>query len=209
MNPLFISGIGRSGTSALLKSLAQHSKVVEPRKLGEAPFVAAFLEFLQNYEDASPNSDYNKKNYCLESEAQKEIFRDLLVRIQCGLDPADFSDDSVWIAKTSLPEHTYSKAEELFSAVRCVHIIRNGIEVVNSAKKFDGFKSLTFEALCRRWSGNIESCRFLFDKPGATQIRHDHLVSDPVTTYKNAFAAIGLPYDDKPAAWTSSNLFNS
>jgi len=38
-SPLIISGIGRSGTSALLKALANHSEVFRAEKIGEAPFV--------------------------------------------------------------------------------------------------------------------------------------------------------------------------
>jgi len=47
--PLFVSGIGRSGTSAVISSLAKHKSVVEPHRIGEAPIVGHFINFLIDY----------------------------------------------------------------------------------------------------------------------------------------------------------------
>ena len=72
--PIFVSGIGRSGTSAVISSLARHAEVVEPNRIGEAPFVSAFLRFLQDYEDKSPHREYNLANYQLAPPERADAF---------------------------------------------------------------------------------------------------------------------------------------
>ena len=70
--PVFISGIGRSGTSAVIKSIAEHKEVVKPERVGEAPFVGHFVSFLHEYEDVSHAREYNLKNYQLGEEQRAE-----------------------------------------------------------------------------------------------------------------------------------------
>lgn len=209
VKPIFVSGIGRSGTSAVLASLAEHKSMHNYPRVGEAPFITSFLNFLVDYEDKSPNAEYNKKNYRLSDSERGNAMADFMVLNQCGRKLEEESEKKFWITKTSLLETSFEKAEEVFGEVRCVYIMRNGIEVINSARKFVGFKNLTFTEHCKRWMDNIEYCRYLHGRPLCAIVEHGKLVKDPVATYRKIFEEIGLEDDPAPANWIASNLFNS
>lgn len=208
--PIFISGIGRSGTSAVIKSLAEHQSVVKPERIGEAPFVAHFINFLMDYEDNSSGSAYNLKNYQLNAERRAEEFSRLCSMLQYGRDiNQPISEGEHWIAKVSLHEEAFNKARSVFGTVRVVYVMRNGIEVVNSARSFPGFAHLNFEQLCQRWVDNIEQCRYVHTQDGCAVIKHHELVDEPEAVYAAVFKKLGLPQDKGPANFIATNLFNS
>jgi len=208
--PIFVSGIGRSGTSALLTSIAEHPSVIQKHRIGEAPFVSAFLNFLSDFEDTSVQRDYNRKNYRLEHKQRSAIFGDLITLIQSGkLLRGEEYKDSYWVAKVSLSESAYKKAIELYSEVRCVYIKRNGVEVVNSAMNHPGFKNLTFGEQCDRWKESLVACSYLSEQSLCSIIKHDQLVNDPVGCFERVFKDLKIPANPAPASWIRTNLFNS
>ncbi len=210
MKPLLISGIGRSGTSAVISSLATHHEVLTPNRIGEAPLINEFISFLMEYEDESPNREYHLKNYQLDRPERAKAFSDMLIKCQYGIEniPEDASS-KFWIAKVSLNQVQHKKAEEIFGDVSTVYVMRNGVEVVNSALSFHGFADLTFEQLCRRWVDNIAASQYLFSAKNCSVVRHDQLIADPVSVYKRVFSEVGLSDDDAPADFIGSTLFNS
>jgi len=210
VTPLLISGIGRSGTSALLKALAEHKEVFSAVKIGEAPFVSSFLNFLVEFENRSPMVDYNLANYRLNEEERKISFSNFIMSNQCG-SKLDLNEPGkkFWIAKTSLSKPAYEKALELFDEVRIVYIMRNGIEVINSARNFSGFSNLSFEEHCQRWKGNIEGSEYLFDLPMVSVVKHDQLVANPQATFQSIYKDLKLSDDTAPADFINTNLFNS
>lgn len=208
--PIFISGIGRSGTSAVIKSIAEHKDVVKPEKIGEAPFVAHFINFLKEYEDKSGDREYNLKNYRLEKAERAIEFSRLLSTLQYGKDiNVDEIEGQHWIAKLSLPEDSFQKAQDIFEEIRIIYVMRNGVEVVNSAKSFEGFANLNFKQLCQRWADNINQCRYVSENKGCATIKHHELVQDPHGVYQNVFDQLGLSRDDAPADFIHTTLFNS
>ena len=208
--PLLISGIGRSGTSALLKALALHSEVFKANKVGEAPFVSAFLNFLAQFENNSPMVDYNLQNYRLDDQDRRKTFAELLIMNQCGKQlELDGSDKKYWIAKTTLGIEAYAKAQEIFGDVRIAYIMRNGIEVINSARNFSGFSNLEFMEHCQRWKTNIESSEYLFGYPKVSVVKHDEMVAEPQKTFERIFSQLEIKQDQEPAKFIGGNIFNS
>lgn len=209
-SPIFISGIGRSGTSAVISSLAEHRQVVAPDRVGEAPIVQHFLTFLCEYEDRSPQREYNLNNYQLEAPERAKLYSSLISSLQYGKDVSDAPDsEKYWVAKVSLSQDTFDKALEVFGGLRIIYVIRNGVEVVNSAKHFQGFADLSFEELCRRWSESIVELRYLMDKENCAVVRHDELVSDPQKVFDDVYEKLGMESDSAPAEFIDSTLFNS
>ena len=211
VKPIIVSGIGRSGTSAVLSSFNTHKSIIEIPRIGEAPFITAFLDFLIEFEDKSPAADYNRKNYRLSEESRREAISEFLMLMQCGIpsDSVNDSENKYWITKTSLVQESFEKACELYGEIRCVYIMRNGIEVINSARKFVGFKDLSFKQQCKRWLQNLEECQYLQERPLCCTIKHDELVKEPDQVYRSIFQALDIPHDDAPSKWISENLFNS
>ncbi len=208
--PIFISGIGRSGTSAVIKAIAEHADVVSPERVGEAPFVGRFISFLREYEDSSPARDYHLKNYQLDGLERAEQFSRLLAMLQYGV---DISRDEVagkhWVAKVSLCEEDFDKACQIFGELRCIYVMRNGIEVVNSARSFSGFADLSFEQLCQRWVNNLAQCKYVGHRSNCAVVRHDELVVNPDMVFERVFAKLGLAQDSAPATFIGTNVFNS
>ena len=208
--PVFVSGIGRSGTSAVIKAMAQHKDVVTPERIGEAPFVGHFVNFLHEYEDKSPAREYHFLNYQLDEEERAAQFSKLLAMLQYGKDiSGEEYEGKHWIAKVSLAEDAFEKSQSIMGGVKCIYVMRNGVEVVNSAKSFHGFADLSFEQLCTRWVTNIEQCTYVHSHAQCAVIRHHELVAEPKKVFNQVFEQLGFQADDAPAEFIATNLFNS
>jgi|GEM_PF-747211 len=208
--PIFVSGIGRSGTSAVIKSLSEHKDIVKPDRIGEGPFVSHFIKFLVEFENRSSERDYNIRNYQLDEEQRATEFSRLLSMLQYGKDIfVSEQNEKHWIAKVSLSSESFQKALEIFKDIKIVYVMRNGIEVVNSAKSFKGFSHLTFDELCSRWVDNIKQCRYVHTSPNCAVVRHHELVHDPEEVYRGVFDTLRMSQDTAPAEFISTNLFNS
>jgi len=211
MQPIFVTGIGRSGTSALLKCLVYHQDIIEPKVLGEAPFIGHFVNFIHNYENGT-DRDYRLKNYKLGKEERAAAFGELLYKLH--IEPADKSEannaqSNYWPAKAFPNRKNYSAFKNIFPNMKMMYIMRNGIEVVNSTRNFHGFSNLTFEDCCRRWAGSIQANNFLENRADVAFIKHHDMVTDPVGVLGNAFESIGMANDPKPGEYIKSNIFNS
>jgi len=210
LQPLFISGIGRSGTSALLQAMSEHPSVCKTDRIGEAPFISSFLNFLVQYEDTSANASYHHQNYRLTEEDRLDSFSDFMIQNQCGNNIIRKNPDQIfWIAKTSLGKLAHHKAEEIFDEVRTLYIMRNGIEVIHSARNFPGFAHLNFKQLCQRWSDSFNCCRFLTKTPRSAVIKHHDLVNNPIDTFDYVYSKLQMEYHPAPANFISSTFFNS
>jgi len=210
ITPIFVSGIGRSGTSAVIKALSKHKNIVAPSNIGEAPFVHHFLEFLSEYEDRSNSKEYNLKNYNLAESDRVREFSRLMALVQYGVDVYKKENEGkYWIAKASLTLDQKNKADHVFGHSKIVYIIRNGIEVVNSARSFSGFKDHTFEGLCYRWADSLKKCAYIKKCKDCAVIKHDELVSDPASVFEHIFDSLQLDFDDAPSKFIETNLFNS
>lgn len=208
--PVFVTGIGRSGTSALLKCLGQHKDFVAPKAFGEAPFIDNFARFLRNYEDEDSLRNYNLASYKVDAAERYRIFAEMIFRLHSvPVDSGRAQQALYWAAKTSLRAATFDKFHSIFGDFKVIYIIRNGIEVVNSSRHFAGFKSLEFAGLCQRWKTSLESNRFLEAAQNCAVIRHQELVADPAGTLAGAFLRVGLPQDAGPAEFIAQNVFNS
>ena len=209
-SPVFVSGIGRSGTSAVISALSEHANVVSPNRIGEAPLIQEFLNFLRDFENESPYSDYHLENYQLEKADRIKLYSSMVSSLQYGFDVSQApAEQQYWIAKVSLSEENYLKALEVFGDVKVIHVMRNGIEVVNSARHFEGFSDLSFEQLCNRWTRNLDSCQYLTGMENCSVIRHDELITDPHKVFANVFSELNMPLDDAPAHFIKTTLFNS
>lgn len=209
-SPIIISGIGRSGTSAVIKSVAEHADVVKPNRIGEAPFVMHFINFLMDYEDNSSAKEYNMANYQLDRGQREAEFSRLLAMMQYGIDiTAEEIEGLYWVAKVSLSEEAFLKMQSVFNDVRVIYVMRNGVEVVNSAKSFDGFSHLEFEQLCKRWVNNIKQCHYVHSSDRCAVIKHHDLVRDPHETYERVFNELSMENDSAPGDFIKTNLFNS
>lgn len=211
MQPIFVTGIGRSGTSALLKCLVYHKNVIEPQVLGEAPFIGHFVNFIHNYENGD-DREYRLKNYKLDSDGRAAAFGEMLYKLHIApknKKAAALASAKYWPAKAFPNRKNFKAFQGIFPDMKMMYIMRNGIEVVNSTRNFHGFSSLTFEDCCRRWAGSIQANSFLEDRSDVAFIKHHDMVTNPVEVLGDAFVHIGMARDAKPGEYIQSNIFNS
>jgi hypothetical protein len=212
LTPIFVTGIGRSGTSALLKSLLSHRQVLRPKVLGEAPFIGHFTAFLEAYENDPGNGSYHTKNYKISEPERLAAFRRLIEQLHVvPEDPRQRGDETVryWPVKAFTRQEHFAKFKQLYPSPKILYIIRNGLEVVNSTRRYHGFKHLSFKAICKRWAGSITTNAFLEAEPSCAVILHHELIAEPAATMRKAFARIGIDHDDGPGEFLASNVFNS
>lgn len=210
--PIIVTGIGRSGTSVVTHALPAHPQFVRPKELGEAPFLGRFARFLQEYEDDPVYRTYHLESYRAAPQERSRLFNDLMFRLHVDpADPAQLDDPQVryWVAKAFPEEASFAKLGEYFPAARFIYVIRNGIEVVSSARRWPGFAHLPFAALCRRWSSALELNRFLETAPGVAVIRHEALVADPHGTMARTLETLGIAPHPGPGDFVASNVLIS
>lgn len=208
--PLVVVGIGRSGTSAFLKAFGEHPEFVRPRVFGEAPFIDKFASFLVEYEDASSIREYNMANYKIGPVQRYRQMSRMIYNLHVVPEDRDQAKSArYWACKTSLRPENFGKFKQLFRDLKVGYIIRNGIEVVNSSRHFEGFKAREFEALCNRWKGSLVRNRFLEDESCCAMVRHQDLVSDSFSTFDELYERIGLSQDNGPPQFIKENVFNS
>lgn len=207
--PVFVTGIGRSGTSAVLKALGEHPDFALSSAFGEAPFIHSFMQFLAEFEDGPRATDYHRKNYKVDERTRGRIFRRMLTALHAPASKEEPERTAYWTSKISIRKETVGKFELVFPDFRVLYIIRNGIEVVNSSRNFAGFSALDFEALCRRWNGSLESNRFLECRADCAVIRHEDLVRDPQAVLGAAFERLNVAPDPAPARFIAGTVFNS
>lgn len=203
-NPIFIVGMGRSGTSVLLQAIGKHPKIIAFP--GEAPFLtsiggnASLFDPTLNQE----NADYYRSSLKVDLDyLQAELAR-------IGLEAAggrhfgirhyaktawhskNFSIKNHWSAKTFPSEKVAKGILNVYPNAKFIYIVRNGIEVVHSMTKFHGFRDKEFKHHCQMWSDSVDKYRYLTRHEQAIFVRHEDLVNSPVDFFSSLFAFLEL-----------------
>jgi hypothetical protein len=205
--PLFVVGSGRSGTSILCEALASHPTVSPKANIGEAPFIAKFFDFLADYEDSKWHVDSYRSNF---KERQELIFN-LLFRL---------SSDSTYTPKRStgcthwVSKYIYCTPKNFNTSVHyfdsfAINIVRNGIEVIDSAMNFSGFSHLTFEEHCLRWSDQVMTFNFLDTHENGLTIKHTDLVRNTSDTFEKIYQRLDMEFSEFPINYIRQIIFNS
>jgi len=235
-NPIFVAGIGRSGTSVLLKALVQHPLVLP--SWGEAPLIRSFGE-LAGYLEYSEHRDYYREslnvpedyflaqlrrlcfeyvvgaNYGLGRHAEYILGRGQAARQRDGLGPfikgildrvPSTFGKRHWCAKMLPRVNEYHGLLRLYPGAKVVYIVRNGLDVVHSRTRFHGFRNLPFESHCYTWTESVEDYRHLVDAEASMLVRHDRLVADPEGFLGEVYDFTGLTYERGPIDFVKNTM---
>jgi hypothetical protein len=217
LSPVFVVGTGRSGTSVLLRGLSLHPEILPA--LGEAPFLRDVGELVNTLE-FSVASDYYMKNLNVSKRYLRRHLRRLCFEYVHGPYYGLGGEEGAWrggrklagarrwCAKTFPEESGYRGLRQLYPNSKFVYIIRNGIEVVHSRTRFEGFRHLDFDAQCRAWADSIGYFGYLNDAEAAISVHHENLVGDPESLFRAIFDFIGVGFDEAPVQFVSKNLMH-
>ena len=208
--PLVIGGIGRSGTTILLRAVAKHKHVYDP-PTGEGAFFQRFFNFLYKAEENMPARDWMMRNYRV-GEENRGFFMLRMIRDMQSPDIRNANTRGLryWPIKGSLPLAPIRKLYELDPKARYIHIYRNGISVVHSASKFHGFEERSFEEQCERWKLGMERMEEIMNQKDIVITKYEDLDADPHKEFKRIFKEAGLEHDDNPAHFfAGTHIFSS
>lgn len=215
-HPIFIVGVGRSGTTALFNGLIRHPHVLGARV--ELPFVSYLGPILRDYEDHR-DREWLMNSMSVSKEYLHDQFRRLAFEVAVGrcnglvsrlknLARGDFHilSKRFWCAKTYFDFDGYQGLKHLYPDIKLIYMIRNGCGVVQSRTKFESFKEREFAEHCQEWTDGVAKYRFVSHVESSVQVRHEDLVDAPEEVYKAIFECAGLTHHEAPAKFVRKTL---
>ena len=154
---LFLSGVGRSGTTALRRSLGLHEQVYYNGLENNA--VQDLIEV------AMRNCTLPTRKRCM-AIGQREynlLFRNLIHKLIWPED--ERSDRPVYMAAINPQANQLDYMRQVFPGCKFVSLVRNGIEVVSSRMKYPSFAAASFSAHCQVWNRSAEVHRWASCNP--------------------------------------------
>jgi len=211
LNPVFIIGSPRSGTSILARSLAHHSQLWASKE----PRILADLYGYGRLEEAL--------------KAAKWFLEDLNVKrdeflAYLGLGTNTFFTDSSqgkrWIDHTPDCAFMGDVLVDMFPGASFIHILRDGRRVVNSMVHFFDVPSNRLAAppwgshfgkACQTWRDHTEAAMdFCARRPErCLTVVNEELVAAPVEGFRQVLQFLDTPYEEGPANFFRTNRINS
>jgi hypothetical protein len=189
MNPVFVVGAPRSGTSMLHWALAQH-----PRLWGsaESDFICTLGEAANRaFDDGTRFGEYH---WLLKEEVSRDEF---LSFMGSGLDALyrSRSGGLRWIEQTPHYIFHYATLRAMFPGARFIHIIRDGRHVVTSMQETFGW---SFSHSMAIWKSSMEAGSEINarDPEDFLQIRYESIVTRPEEALRRLFDFIGEEFHD-------------
>jgi len=202
--PLIVSGVGRSGTTALRMSLGIHSDIAYNRS--ENNIIMDILE------TGLHNCTYHSRKASMQMSQGKydKVFRNLLLNVLYPRPPLTISPPKRWMASSDINPRLVGYLPQLFPNVRIVYLVRNGIEVVSSRMVFEGFKEQPFEWQCEVWAKAEEMVRWGVEQDNFYLIRHDSLLDRESIShvFTDLWTWLGLKNDPRCADALSTETYH-
>lgn len=207
--PIFIVGVGRSGTTLLRLMINQHPDIVIPH---ESWFVAELLDLLPQDRALSPAEVERAVDYITGHQRWRfwaldpEALKQRIARLQ---DPtlaalidtvfrqvADAADKPRWGDKSPLNTEYIDRIHALFPSARFIHIIRDARDVAKSYKRLGWHGAFLFRN-ASWWDGRvrtaIEMGRAL--PPSLyMQVRYEDLVLHPERELRSVCRFLGIAF---------------
>jgi hypothetical protein len=217
-NPIFIVGGSRSGTVALLMAMGKHKHILSTPS--EDPFITDVGGMVHALEYCSEvEKDYylrtlrisheyiykSLRRLAMESALGKHYGLKQLVKQAVGSEGKLFQK-RFWCTKTFPSELVAQGLLKLYPGTRFIWILRNGVNVVHSRRKFPEFRELSFENHCQHWAESIMRFSYLFRLSESIVVRQEELADDPDKIFRRIFNHIGISYDPRPTEFALTHL---
>lgn len=217
--PVLITGVGRSGTTALAAALMRHPAVYDGGpEVHEAPWTRDLGSLVYRFhDDDNPvGRDYYRGTLAVGLDDFHRRLRALALQmgygdtVQAGepADPAAAPDPAWqrWVLKCPADRREAVGLLHLFPHVRFLYIVRNGYDVIESHRRFPNFAHLSFEQICVRWAEGYDRFCYAPELERSMRLRQEALVLDPAGMLGEVFDFLGLTNDPAPAQYAASTL---
>lgn len=190
---ILITGIGRSGTTVVTKSIQQHPEVysngVESNAISD--FMSAALK--------NCTLESRKRQLVVTQETYEKEVQDFLLRIRFPVDQSPAKTPKALSTFTAMTSDVAEFANSVFGKVVWVCIIRNGIEVVSSRMAHRNFGKQSFRENCLTWNRAGDMFGWANTHENAVVLRHEELHQPVLADQKLArlFGKAGIENNPK------------
>lgn len=214
--PIFVVGLGRSGTSILLASLGQHKQIICARR--EVP-IFPYIGQIAYQLASGPQAEHFQ--YCcrISNNIVHKHLRRLLFEICWGPNygllkfmeswinsPKKTWNYKYWIARTFPDLRDAIGIRKIYPLSKFVHIYRNGVDVVSSRRKYDAFKKDPFEKHCILWADSVEKYKYLRNEKYSIAISQEQLLTQRKSTFEAIINFLGLDQDESPSNFAKNTV---
>lgn len=189
-----VCSVGRSGTTALRRSLAAHPAADSTGNENNV------LHDVLHAGRRNCTEQSRKRQMRVSQPAYDREFRELLLNLLWPEPNAAMAPERL-LAFSGLNAGTAQYLGAVFSGARVLYIVRNGIEVVSSRMRWAPFGDLTFDEHCAAWAGEADLVRWGENREDFRLVRHETL-RNPATAraaLDDVWAWIGLPSHERCA----------
>lgn len=201
---VLVSGVGRSGTTALWQALCRH-----PDLHGTGNENNIIFDVL---ETARHNCTYPSRRATMHvaPPAYDRQFRLLLLNLLWPSPRRGAARPRMLLATSDLTPSRADYLLRLFPAARIVYIVRNGIAVVASRATHPHFRDAPFGDQCRAWLRSHEMAEWGQGRAGFVLVRQEQLIdaASAREALDAAVVAVGLRPDPNVADTVASRQFH-
>ncbi len=212
--PFYIVGSGRCGTTLLRRELSNVASVhIPPETFALPDAIAAFKNSTatawdERVEQVLAKFDYHPEFDYFELPSlrplayqlkQLPIEQHCLEKIITGIYQyhADFHGQTyeIWGDKTPMHVWHMEAIREVYPNVKFIHLIRDGVDVVNSyLKSRDGY---SIEQAANRWIGAVQAYEYFakHHPDNCHVVRYEQLVTNPQEVIKKLCEFLAINYD--------------
>ena len=208
--PVFIIGVGRSGTTLLRQMINSHSQIAVPY---ESHFITKYMDIIENYGDIQQDENLMKllKDICNEpilenwdySCTPEELMKALTQRDVAGIIDTFYSlyaqhhGKTRWGDKSDYLDRMF-QIRELYPNAKFIHIIRDGRDVANSVMKMTWGPNNIIQA-ADWWSSYVRLCYSMGRMLSSTdymEVRYEDLVSSSESELRRICEFIELDFEE-------------
>ena len=209
-DPIFVLGVGRSGTTLLALMLDAHSKIAIPH---ESHFMIPYYNKKESFGDLTQNKNKIKllksifnEPYIREWDCQISI-DDMDLKSICNLEGAicqiyqlyakHFNKD-IWGDKTPIYISDIPILNKMFPTARFIHIIRDGRDVALSIMRM-WWGANDFMSAIQYWKDTVYCARKMLNmlpNDRFIELKYEDLVANPKQELSRVVNFLGIEYED-------------
>jgi len=166
---LLVTGVGRSGTTVMRKSLGLHPAIDYTG--GENNVLYDLLGVAQH------NCTYPSRKVAMRvsQDEYDRLFKELVLKLLWPSPVGGTKAPRLLMAFSDLSPDRGNYLRNLFPNLTIVYIVRNGIEVVASRMLYEGFRDRPFDWQCQVWAATREFAEWGGTQDGFVVVRHEEL----------------------------------